>query len=228
MSTRSSLDLRLYAILDPDHCRGRPLADLAAAAARGGVTLVQLRAKTLPTRALVALATAVKAALAPYGVPLLINDRVDVALAASADGVHVGAADLEPAVARRLLGPDAIVGVTVHHGHEADVVDPASADYASMGPLFATASKVPNDPPIGPEGARALIDRLRARSPGYACCAIGGITGDNAASVIAAGSDGVAVIAALFMADDVEAAARDLRSAVDCALARPTGGVAPT
>ena len=219
MPPRPSLDLRLYGILDPDRCRARPLPDLAAAAARGGATLVQLRAKAVPTRAFVAMASAVKAALTPHGVPLLVNDRVDVALAAGADGVHVGAEDLDPATVRRLLGPDAIVGATVHHRHEADAVDPATTDYASMGPVFATGSKVPKDPPIGPEGAGALIARLRARLPGYPCCAISGITGDNAGSVIAAGADGVAVIAELFMAADVEPAARDLRRMVDRALA---------
>ena len=222
MLPRPSLDLRLYAILDPDRCRERPLADMAAAAAGGGATLIQLRAKTQPTRALIEAAAAVKAALAPHGVPLLINDRVDVALAAAADGVHVGADDIDPTMARGLLGPNALIGVTVHHGAEADLVDPTVVDYASMGPVFATGSKVPKDPPIGPAGIGALIGRLRHRLPDYPCCVISGITRETAPAVIAAGADGVAVIAELFMADDVAAAARALRRAVDDALAVPT------
>jgi thiamine-phosphate pyrophosphorylase len=212
---RPRFDLRLYAVLDPARCRGRPLPLLAAAAARGGATLVQLRDKRPATREAVAAARAVLAALQPFGVPLLVNDRVDVALAAGAAGVHLGQEDMDPADARRLLGPDAIIGVTVHHPEEADAVEPGLADYAGIGPVFATASKASTDPPLGPAG----FGRLRRRLAGLPCCGIAGIDHANAPAVIAAGADGVAVIADLFMADDVEAAARRLRRAVDHALA---------
>jgi thiamine-phosphate pyrophosphorylase len=212
------LDLRVYGVLDPARCGGRPPDELAAAAARGGATLIQLRAKDAAFEDLVETATAVKAALARYGVPLLINDRVDVAKAAGADGAHVGAEDVDPLSARHALGPSALLGVTVHRGHEADAVDAAVVDYASMGPVFATGSKDQADPPIGPDGAGLLIARLRRRLPRFPCCAIAGITHENAASVIAAGADGVAAIAELFRADDVEAAARRLRETVDRAL----------
>ena len=209
------LDLRLYGVLDPARTRGRDPVALAAEAAKGGITLLQLRDKTSGTRDLVALARAVKTALAPYAVPLLINDRVDVALAAVAAGVHVGLTDIAPADARRLLGPDAILGTTVHHAHEAAAVPTGLADYAGLGPVFATASKDPGDPPLGPEGLARLIHGVHAHHPGLPDCGIAGIDHANAAAVIAAGADGVAVISDIFMAGDVEAAARRLRAVID-------------
>jgi thiamine-phosphate pyrophosphorylase len=216
---RAAPDLRVYAVLDPGRCRGRPLDRMAAAAARGGATLVQIRDKRPGgVCAAVAAARAVLAALQPFGVPLVVNDRVDVALAAGAAGVHLGQDDMAPADARRLLGRDALVGATVHHAHEALALDPGPVDYAGIGPVFATGSKTSEDPPIGPAGLARLIGEVRRRAPGLPCCGIAGIEHANAPEVIAAGADGVAVIADIFLADDVEAAARRLRLAVDRAL----------
>jgi len=211
------LDLRLYAVLDPARTRGRDPVDLAALAAAGGITLLQLRDKTRGTRELVDLARAVRAVIAPHGVPLLVNDRVDVALAAGADGVHVGLTDMAPADARRLLGPEALLGITVHHAHEAAAVAPGLADYAGLGPVYATASKDPGDPPLGPEGLARLIAAVQQHHPALPVCGIAGIDHGNAAAVIAAGADGVAVISDIFMADDVAAATRRLRAVVDAA-----------
>ena len=160
-----------------------------------------------------------RGALAGTAVPFVVNDRADVALAGGAHGIHVGREDLDPADARRLLGPDAIVGVTVHKDAEADDVDPAVADYAGIGPVFASGTKPDNDPPIGPDGLAALVARLHRRLGAFPTCGISGIDDANAAPVIAAGADGVAVIGALFMADDVAAAATRLRATVDRALA---------
>jgi thiamine-phosphate pyrophosphorylase len=212
---RRAPDLRLYAVLDPARTGGRSLPELAAAAARGGATLLQLRDKRPSTRAVVAAARAVRAALEPYAVPLVVNDRVDVALASGAAGVHLGQDDMAPEDARALLGPAAIVGATVHFAHEADAVDRRFVDYVGIGPVFATGSKADAEKPIGPMGLGALAARL----PRLPCCGIAGVTHANAAAVIAAGADGVAVIADLFMAEDVEAAARNLRRVVDLALA---------
>lgn len=216
---RTSPDLSVYAVLDPSRCRDRDPAALAAAAARGGATLLQLRDKTSGTRDLVALARAVKAALDPHGVPLLINDRVDVALAAGAAGAHVGQSDMAPADARRLLGPEAILGVTLHHVHEARGLEPGLADYAGMGPVFLTQSKDPGDPPLGPEGLGRLIEGVREQLSGLPCCGIAGIDHANAASVIEAGADGVAVISDIFMAGNVEEATARLAAVVREALA---------
>ena len=217
---RRDLDLRLYAVLDPTLTAGRDPVACARAAVAGGATLIQLRDKRYAAGPVIALARALRDALTPTGVPLVIDDRVDVALAAGAAGVHLGREDMAPADARRLLGAGALVGVTVHHAAEADAIDPAVADYAGIGPAFPTASKDPGDPPLGPEGLARLIRRLRGRLHGFPVCAIAGITADNAASVIDAGADGVAVISALFTAEDIAAAARRLRAAVDQALTR--------
>lgn len=215
---RPLLDLRVYAVLDPTRCQGRAPEALAAAAARGGATLLQLRDKRSDTARLVALARAVRDAVQPFGVPLLINDRVDVALVARAAGVHLGAEDMALEDARQLLGHEALIGCTIHHPAEADRLVPGLADYAGIGPVYATASKDSRDPPIGPGGAALLIDHLRRHLPGFPVCAIAGIDHGNAAEVIRAGADGVAVISDIFMAEDVEAATRQLRRAVDRAL----------
>lgn len=217
---KPALDLRLYGVLDPARTRGRDPVALATLAALGGITLLQLRDKTQATRDLVDLARAVRAVIAPHGVPLVVNDRVDVALAARADGVHLGLTDMAPADARRLLGPEALLGVTVHHGHEAADVAPGLADYAGLGPVYATASKDPGDPPLGPEGLARLIEGVHEHHPDLPVCGIAGIDHGNAAAVIGAGADGVAVISDIFMADDVEAATRRLRAVVDAAIAR--------
>jgi thiamine-phosphate pyrophosphorylase len=161
---------------------------------------------------------AVRAALEPFGVPLLVNDPIDVALAVGAAGVHLGQEDMAPEDARRLLGEAATVGATEHHAHEADQIEPGIVDDAGIGPVFTTASKESHDPPIGPEGLALLVARLHRRCPGFPCCGIAGVTHASAAEVVAAGADGVAVIADIFMADDVEAATRRLRATVNRAL----------
>ena len=212
----TKVDLRVYAILDPARCRGRPLGEMAEAAGRGGATLLQYRDKAGSTRRLIEAAREIGRALAPHSVPLLINDRVDVALAAGCAGVHVGAEDMPAADARRLLGPDAIVGCTVRSAEEADGLVAAMADYVSVGGVFATTSKHNPGPPIGLDGMGALIGRL----PDLPVCAIAGIDHRNAADVVAGGADGVAVISDIFMADDIVAATRRLRGIVDAALAQ--------
>ncbi len=211
------VDLRLYAVADPAAMGGRDPVDAVLAAVRGGATLVQLRDKRGDARATVALASRLKAAL-PAEVPLLINDRVDVAAVARADGVHLGQEDLSPAAARALLGDDAIVGLTVHHAHEA--TPDARIDYVGLGPAFATASKHPRDAPLGPDGLARLLGEVRERLGPVPACAIAGIDAARAGEVVRAGVDGVAVIGALFHRPDVEAAARALRRAVDAALSR--------
>lgn len=215
---RRSVDLRVYAVLDPTRCQGRSPAAMAAAAARGGATLIQLRDKSTRTCRAIDTARAVLAALAPFGRPLLVNDRVDVALAIGAQGVHLGQDDMGPGDARRLLGPGAVIGATVHHAPEADRLDAATIDYAGIGPVFGTRSKADAEAPIGSDGLAALIARLRRGRPGFPCCGIAGVDHANAPTVIAAGADGVAVITDIFMADDVEAATRRLRRIIDRAL----------
>ena len=216
----SPVDLRLYGILDTGRLGGDPvrLADLARAAVRGGCTLLQLRDKSADIRALVARARVL--ATAELGVPVLVNDRVDVALAAGADGVHLGQDDMLPADARRLLGPRAIIGLTLKNAAQADALYREAVDYGCVGGVFATGSKDNPDPPVGLAGLSRILFRARlARGAGFPVGAIAGIDADNAPGVVGAGADGVAVIASLFLGPDVEAAARRLRPAVDGALA---------
>jgi thiamine-phosphate diphosphorylase len=212
------VDLRLYGIIDPERTAGRDPVDLVRQAVAGGATLIQYRDKTSTGRRLVELARALKETLRGTGVPLLINDRVDVDLAAQADGVHLGQDDMHPADARRLLGPEAIIGLTLKTPAHAGELATLPVDYGCVGGVFATLSKANPSPPIGLEGLAAVAAHARRASRGP-MAAIAGIEASNARAVIAAGADGIAVISALFMADDPRAEARRLRSLVDEALA---------
>lgn len=222
MSGTPSVDLRLYGLLDVGVCGGdgARLAAMAAEAAAGGCTLLQYREKDIPdARAALERIRAIRAALAGR-VPLLVNDRVDLALAAGAEGVHLGQSDMHPADARRLLGAGAIIGLTLKTGGQADELYRLPVDYACIGGVFATGSKTNPDPPVGLDGLARIVFRGRlARGAGFPLGAIAGIDSSNAAAVIAAGADGVAVISALFGAEAVEGRARDLRARVDAALA---------
>jgi thiamine-phosphate pyrophosphorylase len=213
------IDLRLNAIVDPERANGRSLAELTRLVVKGGATLIQLRDKLGSTRRMIEEARAVKAVLAGTGVPLVINDRVDVALAAGADGVHVGQDDMAAADARRLLGPTAIIGVSIKSVALANAAPLDVIDYAGIGGVYATTSKDNPDPPIGVGGLCAIVAALRATSADIPVCAIAGIDAGNAAAVMDAGADGVAVISALSMRADPQAAARELRAVVDKALA---------
>ena len=213
------IDVRLYAIVDPERAGDRDLSDLATLVARGGSTLVQLRDKHGETSAMVEAARAIKARLAPLSVPLLINDRVDVALAADADGVHLGQEDMAIADARRVLVADSVIGLSVKTVAQAEAAPIDLLDYAAIGGVFATTSKNNPDPPIGIEGLCAIARVFRRRRPDLPLCAIAGIDPSNTGAVIEAGVDGVALISALSFAPSPENAARELRAIIDGALA---------
>jgi thiamine-phosphate pyrophosphorylase len=221
-----AVDLRLYGLLDVGVCGGDGdrLARLDAEAVAGGCTLLQYREKDIPdARAALARIRAIRAAVGGR-VPVLVNDRVDLALAAEAEGVHLGQSDLHPADARRLLGPGAIIGLTLKNTAQADELYRLPVDYACIGGVFATTSKDNPDPPVGLEGFASIAFRARlARGAELPLGAIAGIGLENAAAVVAAGADGVAVITALFGAEPVRQAARDLRARIDAALAERAG-----
>src|SRR6516225_4598015 len=209
-SPMEQLDLRLYAIVDPENTGGHDLVDLARAVAAGGATLVQLRDKVNDDSHVIEEARALKAALAPFGVPLIINDRVDVALAAGADGVHVGQDDMAAEDARRLLGPGPLIGLSIRTPEQAAAAPLALIDYAGIGGVYSTVSKASGKSPIGVDGLSHVIRVLRGRtgnSGSIPICGIAGITAANAAPVIAAGADGVSVISALSHHPDPKAAA---------------------
>jgi thiamine-phosphate pyrophosphorylase len=214
------LDLRLNAIVDPERAGRFSLADLAARCVRGGATLVQLRNKRSETRALIEQARAIKQALAPFAVPFVVNDRVDVAMAAGADGVHLGQDDMAVEDARRLLGANAIIGLSIKSVEEAEAARLDLVDYVGSGGVYATSSKQQKNAPIGPAGLARIIAALRRRAPVLPVCGIAGIDASNAAEVIAAGADGVAVISALALVPSPETAAHQLRDIVDAVLAK--------
>ena len=204
-------DLSLYLITDPAMTARRGLLDTVAAAVDGGVTVVQLRDKEGPVPALIACGRALKALLAPRGIPLIVNDRADVAQAIGADGLHVGQSDLTPARARAILGPRAIIGLSLTDEAQVATVD-AAVDYVGLGPIFPTGTKADAAAALGE--ARFAAFRRRLRLP---VVAIGGLTAHNAARAIAAGADGVAVVSAICAASDPRAAAQVLRAAVAAA-----------
>jgi thiamine-phosphate diphosphorylase len=214
------VDLRLYAIVDPENTGGHDIVALAGAVAAGGATLVQLRDKVSDTARMIEEARAIKAALVPFGVPLIVNDRLDVAIAAEADGFHVGQEDMAVEEARAQLGPGPFIGLSVRTPAQAKVAPLALIDYVGIGGVYATVSKASGKTPIGVEGLREVISVLRHRIGNFPACGIAGITARNAEPVIAAGADGVSVISALSHARDPAAAARELRTVVDAALVK--------
>ena len=213
-----TVDVRLNAIVDPERANGRSLADLTRMVVAGGATLIQLRDKHGATRQMIEAARAIKAVLAGTGVPLVVNDRVDVALVSGADGVHVGQDDMRVEDARRLLGPGAIIGLSIKTVALANAAPLAHLDYVGVGGVYATTSKDNPNAPIGVHGLREIVAAFRARQRDLPICGIAGIEAGNAAAVIEAGADGVAVISALSLKADPQAAARELRGVVDAAL----------
>lgn len=188
-----TFDLSLYLVLDPDLCGGAEgMLRTTEEALEGGVTIVQLRAPTWKKRALAACARDLLEILRPRGIPLIINDHADVAAAVGADGLHVGQDDLSPADARRIIGPDMILGLSAGNVDEVRGVDPALVDYLGIGPVWATATKKDAGAAVGLEG----LASLSAASP-LPVVAIGGIGASNAADVMRTGVDGIAVVSAI-------------------------------
>ncbi len=205
MNWRKHTDYRVYLVTDRELCLGRSLEDVVLAAVRGGTGAVQLREKQASGREFLALARALVAALQPRGIPLIINDRADIALASGAAGLHVGQSDLPPEDARRLMGPDAIVGLSVETREELLAAESLDIDYVGVSPIFATPTKTDTHEPWGLDGLRWA----REHSP-LTLVAIGGIHKDNAAEVVAAGAHSLAVVSELCSAPDPEKAARNL------------------
>jgi thiamine-phosphate pyrophosphorylase len=202
------IHFRLYVVTDRQQTAGRALEDVVAAAARGGAGAIQLREKDLGARDLYALGARLQAALAPYGVPLLINDRLDVALALEAAGVHLAGHSLPTAVARRLLGPDRLLGVSTHSVEEARRAAADGADFVVFGPVFTTPSKVAYGPPQGLQHLTTVV-----RAVHIPVIAIGGIDHTNLSQVVQAGAYGVAMIRAVLAAPEPYQATQQLRAA---------------
>jgi thiamine-phosphate pyrophosphorylase len=204
------VDFSLYLVTDRLLSLPRTIEEVVHLAVHGGVTVVQLREKDCSTREYIELAYRVKAILEPLRVPLIINDGVDVALAVGADGVHIGQNDMPYADARRLMGPDAIVGLsveTIEQGIEAGNLD---VDYLGVSPIFSTPTKTDTTTEWGIEGLRFL----RSKSH-HTLVAIGGIDSSNAQAIVEAGADGLAVVSAICAAPDPKDASSKLRTLIE-------------
>jgi thiamine-phosphate pyrophosphorylase len=202
-----AIDYSLYLVADAGFASGRDLVTVIERAVRGGVTVVQIRGKGLPYDDFVGLGRRASAALRKLRVPLIINDRADVALACGAAGVHLGQDDMPLRLARKVLAENMVIGVSASTREESLEAQKRGADYIGLGPIFPTASKETSLPPVGPEGIRNV--KARVRIP---VVAIGGITTRNARAVLEAGADGIAVISAILGPTDTEGAARQLKN----------------
>jgi len=209
-TVRMDTDYSLYLVTDPALPAGRSMVDIVAAAIRGGVSCVQLREKDTPGGRFCGIAEQLLAVTRPAGIPLIINDRVDVMLATDADGVHVGQSDIPAERVRRLIGPHRILGVSVEAAEEVAPAIAAGADYLGASPVFPTPTKADTGRPLLFEGLRRIC-----HASTVPVVAIGGMNHQNAAEAIAAGAAGIAVVRAIMAAEDPRAAAQQLREIID-------------
>jgi thiamine-phosphate pyrophosphorylase len=209
------LKLDVYLVTDRGLSRGRDIEMIVAAAVKGGATVVQLREKECSTLEFIRLAERIKSILAGYKVPLIINDRLDVALAVNADGLHVGQSDIPYEIARRILGPEKIIGLSVESVEDARKAEKLDADYLGVSPIHFTPTKTDLKRELGIAGLREIKSFSRHRLVG-----IGGLNMSNAAQVIENGAEGVAVVSAICSADNPEEATRELARIVNNATAK--------
>jgi thiamine-phosphate pyrophosphorylase len=202
--------LRLYLVTDQPSLRGRTLIDVVQAAVQGGVSCVQLREKHANSRDFYAQAVALMDMLAPLNIPLIINDRLDIALACGAQGVHLGQSDMPVQAARKLLPPEVFIGWSVETMDEVIQSATLPVDYLGVSPVFSTPTKTDTATPWGLDG----LQRIRALTP-LPLVAIGGIHLGNATQVMQAGADSLAVVSAICSADDPLAASQQLRDLID-------------
>lgn len=205
-----AFDLSLYLVTDRTLSLGRPLEMIVEEAVKGGVTMVQLREKDASTLEFYTLAMKMKEILKSGNVPLIINDRLDIALACDADGLHIGQDDMPYAVARKLLGKDKIIGLSVESVQDAIDANAVDVDYIGISPVFGTQTKTDTAPALGLEGIREITRICRHPSVG-----IGGINLTNAQDIIQAGADGISVVSAIVSAVSPQEAAHRLKEIVD-------------
>lgn len=206
---KRELNLDLYLVTDRGLSLGRPLDDIVRAAVKGGVTLVQLREKNCLTKEFIEIANKLLEILKPLEIPLLINDRLDVALAVKADGVHIGQGDMPYEIAREMLGPDAIIGLSVESVEDAVEAEKLDVDYLGISPVFSTPTKTDISHELGIGGIKKIKEVSSHKLVG-----IGGMNSSTAGEVITAGVDGVAVVSAICSADNPEKASRELKEIV--------------
>ena len=194
----------LYIILDPSVCTDRPLVDVLKLSATAGAKIFQYRNKTASMNAAYTEALPLRKVAQELGVLFIVNDRCDLALAVDADGVHLGQGDLPIHLARKVMGPDKLIGISTHNREQVIAATAGQPDYLGFGPIFTPGSKLDHDPVVGIVGLKAI----RQLTP-LPIFAIGGITLNNAEDVIRAGANGIAVISAVLKASDVAQAVND-------------------
>lgn len=203
--------LKLYLVLDPDLCGGfEGMVETVKDAAEAGATVVQLRAPDWKKRRLAACGREILKVLRPLGIPLIVNDHIDVAVAIGADGVHVGQDDLSPEDCRRQMPEGMILGLSVSNLDEARAVDPALVDYVGIGPVHNTSTKPDAAPALGIDGLHAVVDATPCPS-----VAIGGVKTRDIPAVMATGTDGIAVVSAICGQPDPARATRELLTLLD-------------
>jgi thiamine-phosphate pyrophosphorylase len=204
-----TFDLSLYLVTDQSLSKGRSVEWIVEQAVMGGVTMVQLREKNISTLDFLNRAIVLKNLLTPYGIPLIINDRLDIALAANADGLHIGQSDMPYHIAREILGYEKIIGLSVETIAQAEEANLLDVDYIGLSPVFSTKTKTDINTPLGLEGIATIASFSR-----HPMVAIGGINVENTPEIIKAGADGVAVVSAIVSADDVKAATQQLKKVI--------------
>lgn len=204
------IDYSLYLVTDRNLSRGRSTLEIVRGAVAGGVTCVQLREKSSGTLEFIQEALAIRDFLDDQGVPLIINDRLDVAMAVAADGVHLGQSDMPLKMARKIVGADMLIGISAESLEDAIEADEGGADYIGVSPIYDTPTKTDTAPSLGLSGLQAI-----RKAVGIPLVGIGGLNIENAASVIDSGADGIAVVSAIVSAEDPQSAARQLRAAID-------------
>lgn len=202
-----NIDYSLYLITDRGIIKDRCLKDCVEEAIKGGVTIVQIREKDASTREFYNIAKEVKEVTDKYNIPLIINDRLDIALAVDAAGVHLGQSDMSIEVARKILGEEKIIGISAGNLEEALEAEKSGADYLGIGAIFYTGTKKDIDEPIGLEGLKEIINKIKIPS-----VAIGGINKDNTEDVIKTGVNGISVISAILGYEDTKKASEELVS----------------
>jgi len=195
----------IYLVTDQKACLGKPLESIVSDAVKAGVSCVQLREKNITTRVFLNKALGLASILKPAGIPLVINDRVDIALAAGADGVHIGQSDMPYEHVRRLMGPGAVIGLSVETWEDVQNAQDLDVDYLGVSPVFSTPTKTDTKTPWGIEG----LERIRAYSR-HPLVAIGGLDSSNIKKTIKAGADAIAVVSAICSAIDSFNATRQL------------------
>lgn len=207
---KKNIDWGLYLVTDRNLSMGRDMEEIIKKAVAGGVSVVQLREKNISSRDFISIAKGIKAILNEKNIPLIINDRVDVALACEADGVHLGQEDMPVDIARKVLGQESIIGLSVENMKQVEEAEKLDVDYLGVSPIYKTPTKTDTSGEWGLEGLRELRKRTD-----QILIAIGSIKKENVARIIEAGADGAAVVSAICSADDPYLAARQLRKEIE-------------